>query len=151
MSRTAVLVTGSREWTDYAPIRERLRLYPEGTVLLHGDCGRLAPAARGFGSGARLFVGADKIAAGLGAGYLGFNVWPLPYFEDLGKAGGPRRNEGLVGVLAALWRVGFRSYVEAFPKGASPGTRGCIRIAERVGESLAAGSNVFTITVTEGS
>lgn len=154
--RTAVLVTGSRDWSDYGPIRERLSLYPEGTILLHGDCGRLAPASRGFGSGVRRFVGADKIAHDIGHGR--FNCWPLPYFDDLGKAGGPKRNECLFRVLLALKESGFASFVEAFPLGASPGTRGMIRIVKSYNDAAFYDAHKrekhhdpITVCVTEGT
>lgn len=112
MKRAAVLVTGSREWSDYRAIRDRMKLYPAGTIVLHG-------AARG----------ADSIAADLSREF-GHNHWPLPYFGDLGKAGGHARNKCLLNLLCTLEGSGFDCSVEAFPMGDSPGTRGCIQTAK---------------------
>lgn len=128
--RTAVLVTGSREWTEPLVIASRLAGYPSGTILLHG--------------GAR---GADTMAANW-ARVRGWNVWELPYFSDLGKAGGHARNGCLVNLLVTLQRAGFRCAVEAFPRGASPGTRGCIRNVEATSSSLLV---PFVIRVTEST
>lgn len=143
--RTALLVTGSREWRNYEPIKTRLALYPEGTILLHGDCGHLE---KGDGDGLSLgrWVGADKIAGCVAGGR--FNVWPLPYFSDLKKAGGHARNGCLVNLLVALARAGFQCSVEAFPIGVSPGTRGCITKAEAAATLLM--PTPLIIRVTEG-
>jgi hypothetical protein len=138
--RTALLVTGSRDWTDYAPIKDRLSRYPEGTILIHGNCGRLGAGTEG--KFLRPFVGADWIAQEVGIP-LGFDSWRLPYFADLGKAGGPRRNQAMVDVLVALVRSGFEGFAEAFPIDRSPGTRGCIRLIERAPVSI-------KLHVTEG-
>lgn len=132
--RTALLVTGSRAWRDWSVIRQRLSIYPRGTILLHG-------AARG----------ADTIADRIGLS-LGFNVWPLPYFGDLKRAGGHKRNHCLVELLGDLYFAGFRCYVEAFPIGDSPGTRGCLTFVERKIASVRQEPNevVFTVHVEEG-
>ncbi len=147
--RTAVLVTGSREWEDYAPIKERLDLYPPGTILIHGDCGEAVWTPAGFPvhdwRGRQQYRGADKIAGSIGFGKL--NVWPLPYFGDLGKRGGPARNSCLLNILAQLSGSGFVCSVEAFPIGESRGTRGCIKMAEALATVLA---KPLVITVTEG-
>jgi hypothetical protein len=128
--RVAVLVTGSRDWTDYGPIATRLDLYPAGTILINGDCGSYVLDASGqwiidpkFGG--YLFKGADWIASKMGSRRK-HRPWPLPYFSDLGKAGGPVRNDTMGDVLEVLWRRGFRCAVEGFPIGRSPGTRGCL-------------------------
>jgi hypothetical protein len=131
--RTAVLVTGSRDWTDYGPIRERLALYPQGSILLHGNCGETVYKSDGFPEldwrRAPLQKGADKIAHSVGLG-LGFYRWQLPYFADLGKRGGPARNECMFRILVALASAGHACFVEAFPIGESPGTRGMLRIVK---------------------
>lgn len=122
-TRRAVLVTGSRDWVDYAPIESRLALYPSGTILIHGDCGK---PVRRDGETAK-WQGADKIAGYVGS-RLGHIVWRLPYFDDLGKRGGPARNDAMFRVLLALKDAGHAVFVEAFPIGKSPGTRGMLRI-----------------------
>lgn len=108
--RVALLVTGSREWVDVAVLRARLQLYPRGTVLLHG--------------GAR---GADSQAHHYGT-RNGFVVWPLFYYSDLQKRGGHARNRTLVRLLNVLALDGFLAFAEAFPRGESSGTRGCIAL-----------------------
>jgi hypothetical protein len=120
-----VLATGSRDWRDYSPIEARLALYPTGTILIHGDCGKTVRAAGERAS----WQGADKIAGYVGA-RLGHITWPLPYFADLGKRGGPARNQAMFDVLRALKAAGFACFVEAFPLGKSSGTRGMLRIVE---------------------
>ena len=144
--RTAVLVTGSREWRDYAPIKERLDGYPIGTILLHGDCGRFVDR-NDLGQRIRpYYIGADKIAADLGRHK--FNVWPLPYFSDLKKQGGHARNGCLVNLLVTLARSGFACSVEAFPWGPSTGTRGCIEKAKSA--AVLTCPQPLIIRVTEG-
>jgi hypothetical protein len=128
--RVAVIVTGSRDWTDYAPIAGRLDIYPAGTILLNGDCGSYVIDASGqwipdAKYGGYLLKGADWIASKMGSRRK-HRSWPLPYFSDLGKAGGPVRNDTLIDVLEVLWRRGFRCAVEGFPIGRSSGTRGCL-------------------------
>ncbi len=110
--RTAILVTGSREFPESRAhiIRDRLARYPRGSILLHGN-------ARG----------ADTWAANAGNS-LGFLEWPLSYFGDLGARGGHARNYCMYRVLVTLIEAGFKPFVEAFPIGASPGTRGMLRI-----------------------
>jgi hypothetical protein len=113
---------------DYAVVRARLELYPPGTILLHGDCGRKRYLyERKEGADLGLWKGADKISHDLATrARFSFNPWPLPYFDDMGKAGGPVRNDTMGDVLEVLWRRGFRCAVEGFPIGRSPGTRGCL-------------------------
>lgn len=91
---------------------ERLKRYPKGTILIHG--------------GAR---GGDRIAASIGR-QLGFIIHEYPYFGDLGKRGGHARNSCMFHVLLILRKHGFDCYVEAFPKGESPGTRGMIEAVD---------------------
>lgn len=147
--RTAVLVTGSRDWADAAAIRDRLRLYPAGTILLHGDCGRL-----GWHDGRRAIIGADWIARDI-ARPGEFICWPLPYFEDLGRRGGPARNQALFDVLLTLRAAGFQCFVEAFPLGKSPGTRGMLRIVKNYNDAAPYGDGTWhhplmPVCVTEG-
>jgi hypothetical protein len=152
--RTAVLVTGSRHWRDPRPIQDRLVRYPAGTILIHGDCGERIVKDRDGNHIKPYYVGADKIAGAHGR-VLGFNEWRLPYFGDLKKLGGPKRNEAMVRILAVLWRAGFACFVEGFPIGASVGTRGCLRIAHKASSQLLASTperpdGAFSFFITEG-
>lgn len=72
-----VLVCGPRVWTDWKPIVEVLRAFPQGTIIVHGD-------ARG----------ADKMAGAV-ARRLGFEVRPYPVDNAVDgpwPAAGVRRN-----------------------------------------------------------
>lgn len=116
MNRICVLVTGSREWVDRQAIFDRLCIYKPGraSVLLHG-------AARG----------ADELANEVGSS-LGFLVEPTPYFEALGRAGGPRRNALLLDKLCCYGRHGYELFVEAFLLPSSVGTRDMLKRVELV-------------------
>jgi hypothetical protein len=70
-----VLVCGSRDWVDRAPIERELRKLSSGTIIIHG--------------GAR---GADTIAGEV-AKELGFVVRCYPAdWDKYGRGAGPRRN-----------------------------------------------------------
>ncbi len=139
--RTAILVSGSRDWTDYDAIDARLKLYhpskkTDTVILIHGDCGKYRKddngdwlRAGGDPMGEVLIQGADWIAAKLGA-RRGFRNHPYPYFDDWQKLGGPKRNECMFDVLVMLAKHGFAPCFEAFPMGGT-GTAGMIRIVER--------------------
>jgi hypothetical protein len=104
-----VLVTGSRDWTDGAAIREALRPYsgePYRT-LMHGGC-----------------QGADKLAA-IEAKKLGWRVVAYPADWRLGPKAGPERNQRMVDVGADLCL--------AFPLPGSRGTYDCAARARRAG------------------
>lgn len=78
-----IIVTGDRRWTDTARIREELEreargMQPWNVTLFHGDC-----------------RGADSIAEAI-AKELKWNVIGVPYKSELGKAGGPVRNQEIV-------------------------------------------------------
>jgi hypothetical protein len=77
-----ILVTGSRDWTNWAAIERELRRFPAGTILVHG-------AARG----------ADSIADEIGY-RLGFVIrsYPVPDEEwtRLGPKAGPMRNSKML-------------------------------------------------------
>lgn len=74
-----VLVCGSRDLVDQAPIERELRKLPPGTIIIHG-------AARG----------ADNIA-GYVAKRLGFIVRPYPAdWDQYPKAAGPIRNSQML-------------------------------------------------------
>jgi hypothetical protein len=118
-----ILVTGSREWTDRDTLRDALMraiadLCPPGAgpsshplsgmTLVHG-------AARGL----------DTLAAEQ-AEFWGMQVEAHPAdWARHGRAAGPIRNAAMVALGADVCL--------AFPIGASPGTRGCIAVAERAG------------------
>lgn len=129
IDRICILVTGSRGWTDREAIHNRLRVYKPGraSVLLHG-------AARG----------ADALANEVGNS-LGFIVEPTPYFETLGKAGGPSRNALLVDKLCCYGRHGYELFVEAFLLPSSVGTRDCLR---RVGLVKIKGAQTGRVHIT---
>jgi len=74
-----ILVTGSREWTNWAAIERELRRFPSGTILVHG-------AARG----------ADSIADEIGH-RLGFVIRRYPAdWDKHGKSAGPIRNSQML-------------------------------------------------------
>jgi len=110
MEEYVVLVTGSRDWTDEACIREALQkvVMPDrAMVLVHGACH---------------LGGADMIADGI-ARELGWTVHPYPAdWEKWGKAAGPIRNNTMV-------KHARPHVVLAFPKAGSRGTTHCIRVA----------------------
>lgn len=121
MKRQIVLVTGSRDWTDYEAVRRRLSRYPHGSILIHGDCP----------------TGADMAADQYGRDNS-WHVLPVPYFEA--TDGNDNRNALLVAVAAAfvgtpLRRKYYEVTVEAFPpiENRPSGTRNCIRLAKEAG------------------
>jgi hypothetical protein len=130
-SRVAVLVTGTRSNSANArhhveaSIASVQQMHPDAEfgVLIHGACE----------------TGVDAYAHEVGS-LAGWYVWPLPYFGDLGKAGGPKRNLVMAAMLAGLKAAGFTCYALAFPDDESRGTRHCIRACEEAG---------FAVDVTE--
>lgn len=116
-----ILLTGSREWTDPAPIKAALakairQFWQDQMVLVHG--------------GAR---GADTVADRIWRGWLNVGGLIEPEVHEVtdedwgrhGRAAGPRRNAAMVALGADLCL--------AFPLGPSPGTRGCIDLARAAG------------------
>lgn len=113
-----ILVTGSRDWADEKAIRDaimgalvragRVDPPPDRVVLVHGAC-----------------RGADILAERVAA------AWQIPTeahpadWDRHGRQAGPIRNRQMVELGADV--------VLAFPLGASPGTRGCIELAEAAG------------------
>lgn len=107
-----ILVTGSRDWHSQDTIRmalEEVRRGHHRPVLLHGDCP----------------TGADAMADQI------WREWGLPVqtfpadWKKHGRAAGPIRNQEMVNTGPDVCL--------AFPKGASRGTRGCIRMARKAG------------------
>jgi len=115
----AVLVAGSRSWTDRTAIEERIAANEtgEGThVLIHG-------AARG----------ADRIADRV-ARERGWHVETYPAnWSRFHKKAGPIRNRVMVERLLELFAKGTTVAVEAFLDADSRGTRHTIKIAREAG------------------
>lgn len=119
----AVLVTGSRAWTDRAMIWDDLSaevaLARGGRIyVLHGDC------PTGADSAAKLWL----MGHGNGVRIVGFPL-AAPW-DHLGKSAGPKRNAALVDVLGALRRMGAVTRCIAYPTRPRGGTRDCMARAE---------------------
>lgn len=111
----ALLVTGPRSWTDEAYVQHRVAVADRRAlaemrhvILIHGG-------AQGVDSMMR--------KAGLRAGWA---VVTVPYFEGIGRAGGPMRNRAMVAMLEGLRGAGWECHCWAFgaPE-AGGGTGGC--------------------------
>lgn len=103
-----VIVTGSREWDDYAAIEDALASLPKDSVIMEGG-------ARGADGHARF---AAKV--------LGLRVETYPADWDIyGRAAGSIRNQKMLDAGADL--------VLAFPLPGSRGTWDMVRRAERAG------------------
>lgn len=107
-----ILITGSRHWTDPAPIEGALTQAwtdlgaPENVTLVHGACPH---------------GGADLIAADL-ATERGWTVEAHPAdWGTHGKAAGPLRNQTMVDLGADI--------TLAFPEQSSRGTWDCVKRA----------------------
>lgn len=78
-----ILVTGSRDWSDYATIREALAVYHGRgyrVTVRHGEC----------------YDGADMLAD-RAAKELGFKTDPMPAdWQKYKRAAGPKRNTAMV-------------------------------------------------------
>lgn len=59
--------------------------------------------------------------------------WYPNLYGKLDRSAGPRRNKAMVAEAAALKAQGETVRVLAFPAGKSPGTRGCVKLAEAAG------------------
>lgn len=111
-----ILITGSRDWTNKQAVEDAIldlaNWYPfqwEDVVIVHGQCP----------------TGADKIADDF-AKECGITTDPHPAdWDAFGKYAGPKRNKEMVDLGADV--------VLAFPKGASRGTRGCMKFAREAG------------------
>lgn len=74
-----VLVCGARDWSDRKIIERELKIFPPGTIVIHGSC-----------------RGADNIAGAV-AKSLGFIVTSYPAeWSKLGVAAGPARNRKML-------------------------------------------------------
>jgi hypothetical protein len=103
-----VLVTGSRDWTDWPTIMDAIEALPRWAVVVHG--------------GAR---GADQTAGAFADAFgLAQEVFPADWKRH-GKGAGPLRNQAMVDAGADI--------VYAFPLPSSRGTLDLIRRAEAAG------------------
>lgn len=126
-----IIVTGSRFWVNKTPIWEALAVEYEVTrhlVVVHGASADLDGNLRG----------ADRWADEWAnrAARLGLNVeverWPADR-EQFRRAADPIRNRAMI--AAGVWcaRCKVEGKVLAWPLGDSPGTYGCMDIAEGAG------------------
>lgn len=108
----AVLVTGSRHWTDPEPLIAFLKRFEVaegiGPTLLHGDC-----------------AGVDRLAADLVT--RSSRPWLVHAFP------GPRRNQLMVNMLIQYSAAGYRTAIGAFPLPDSVGTWNCVSYANEMG------------------
>ena len=117
MTKTAVLVTGSRDWHDHKKIRTALYEHPVGTLVIHGDAG-----------------GADSIARNV-AEARGMPIAHVPYFKGLGRAGGPVRNSVMLDIILGLQGRGYEVRYEAFHPdiSKSKGTKDMVTKCDKAG------------------
>ena len=103
-----LLVTGGRDFTDAAVIKEALMdIEQRPDVIIHGDA-----------------AGADRVA-GQVAAKLGLEVWKFPAnWARYGKSAGPRRNYQMI-------QEGRPTHVLAFPGGR--GTQNMVEQADAAG------------------
>ena len=129
----AVLVTGSRHWTEQEPVRAMLLgLGPD--VVVHGDA-----------------LGADQIASLL---CHGLQLSQLPMrarWKLYGKSAGPRRNREMLQVLSALKACGWETRIDAFPMPDSVGTYHMMDLARRQGFAVYNHGHQRGSAVTEGT
>jgi hypothetical protein len=136
MSKYIILVTGSRDWGDYASVLEALAAY-EGQpdiVVRHGACSNIVD-----GEELSLDMLADRAAK-----ELGFEVDPMPAdWNKYRKAAGPIRNMEMVkktpkpNICLAFGRLckGKNGMPCQLVQGkhVSHGTRHCATAAEKAG------------------
>ena len=116
--RVAVVVTGSRHWTDGDAVRRALVELPPRSIVIHGAC-----------------RGADLLAGEI-ATELGYDVESFPVADTEWRAienAGPKRNARMIARLTTLRKAGAHCYVIAFPLVGSRGTRNCMRLARAAG------------------
>jgi hypothetical protein len=116
MSPRRVLVTGSRDWPDKAPIYralyfQRIIAGDDGMIVVHGACP----------------TGADAIADHWAHHFYPDHVKaePHPANWDLGKKAGPLRNQAMVDLGADICL--------GFPMPSSRGTYDCMQRARAAG------------------
>ncbi len=106
----AILVTGSRRWTDRGAIAARLKQYArrKEVVVINGGA-----------------TGADELATQIAKE----RQWEVRIYPARWRRHGPRRSELMLQTLVDYRRVGWDTVVEAFPEEGSRGTRHMITIA----------------------
>lgn len=112
-----VLVTGSRNWPAHEAshvMDEIAKMRPD--LLVVGCC----PS------------GVDMIARAWAEDSCVDTAVFRAKWDTEGKGAGPRRNARMVAFVAGM-PAGWMRMVVAFPRGASPGTRGCIKLATDAG------------------
>lgn len=133
MSKYIILVTGSRDWGDYASVLEALFLYKDypSVTVRHGDCSNIVD-----GEELSLDMLADRAAK-----QLGFDVDPMPAdWDKYKKAAGPIRNMDMIkkepkaNICLAFGKLCARPNCTLVPgPHVSHGTRHCSLAAERAG------------------
>lgn len=102
------LFCGSRDYFDCDLIRQDINALPDGSVVIEGGA-----------KGADATAKAEARARGL-------HVASVPaLWDEYGRAAGPLRNQSMLRLRPDV--------VYAYVQGASPGTRGMIRLAENAG------------------
>ena len=115
--RVAILVTGSRKWSDADAIRNALAPIVQRSsdvVVIHGD----AP-------------GADKLAGEWAREFSANEVAMPAQWRKHGNAAGAIRNGEMVKVRVTLRECGYECHVLAFPLPGSVGTWDCVAQAKR--------------------
>lgn len=106
-----ILITGSRNHPHCDKVKEALKdlctEFKGPFIFIHGAC---------FG-----FNSVDMIAHQFAMDNNIEVIWKQAEWTTYGKAAGPIRNAEMAKMADICW---------AFPYGKSPGTRGCIKIAE---------------------
>ncbi len=109
MRAMRVLVCGSRKWTDYAAIEQRLKLLPPQTMIIEGEA-----------------KGADKMARRI-AVRIGLPVMPFPAeWDKYRRAAGVIRNQQMLD-------EGKPDLVLAFALPDSVGTKDMVARARKAG------------------
>jgi len=123
-----IIVTGSRWWTDALAIHQELINAHNVTghlMVVHGDCRDRKGNP----------MGADGIADAwvTYAQHQGWNVEREPHPADwktYSLAAGPKRNLEMVNLGVWCDQCDCDGFMAAWPRGASPGTRGCMTYGE---------------------
>lgn len=106
-----ILVCGDRNWSDFNIIKRELSKYPNGTIIIEGDC-----------------RGADNIGEYI-AKQLGFEVIKFPAnWEKYGKSAGPIRNRQMLIEGKPDLILAFHSNIQN-----SRGTKNMIETANKSG------------------
>ena len=113
----AVLVTGSRDWSDQKKVSKALdKIDP--AIVIHGAC----PTGADFHA-LQWWLNEDR-----GASMISMPAQWQKYSPS--RIAGPKRNLEMLKVLCSLRECGYQCFVIAFPKGKSFGTRGMMRLAK---------------------